>query len=74
MKLRVIGPNQTEVEINDKVTVFFSYETPVAAWIRPTGALNRPFIRTTKRWSSTTTRHINKWLNVQHTRMCHKST
>lgn len=55
MKLNPIGSNMTEVEIGDK-TVLFSYKTPVAyydgTWL---------YI-TTKKWSKTTTSHINKWL------------
>ena len=56
MKLRQIGSNQTEVIIGNK-TVLFSYETPVAAFINGQG-----FIQTEKKWSVTTSRHINKWL------------
>ena len=38
--------------------VFFSYETPVAAWIAGKG-----FIMTDQKFSVTTTQHINRWLN-----------
>lgn len=55
MKLRVIGPNQTEVEV-DGVCVFFSYNTPVAAQV------GREWFRTAIKHSSTTTKHINTWL------------
>ncbi len=57
LKLKSIAKNQTEVTLNDETTVFFSYETPVAAKLS-TGVT----IRTSKKWSPTTTRHINKWL------------
>jgi hypothetical protein len=57
MKLKPIAANQTELEINPDLTVFFSYKTPVAACI------NGKFVRTACRWSVTTSKHINKWLN-----------
>jgi len=57
MKLRQIGPNQTEVDFNGTLTVLFSYETPVAAFKPGTGIL-----RTAKKWSQTTSRHINAWV------------
>ena len=56
MQLRQIKKNQTEL-INGNKVIFFSYNTPVAACIE-----NEYFI-TEKRWSGTTTRHINKWLD-----------
>lgn len=55
MKLRNVGSNMTEVLVNG-YTVLFSYETPVAA-LTPQG-----WVRTSHKWSQTTTRHINKWL------------
>ena len=57
MKLKQLGSNQTELDLGD-VQVFFSYETPVAART-DTGAL----VRTSTKYSVTTTKHINKWLN-----------
>lgn len=39
--------------------VLFSYSTPVACFDKHTYS----FSRTAKRWSMTTTRHINKWLD-----------
>lgn len=56
MKLHQIANNMTEVETNSG-TIFFSYETPVAYERRG------QCFRTSKRWSVTTTRHINKWLD-----------
>ena len=56
MKLKQIGSNQTVLLINGTV-VFFSYETPVAARLA-CGAL----IRTETKYSVTTSKHINKWL------------
>lgn len=59
MKLKSLGANQTEIDLGLGLIVFFSYETPVAAFIPGTG-----YVRTSTKWSSTTTRHINKWLGA----------
>jgi len=58
MKLKSLGANQTEIDIDGGMKVLFSYETPVAAFDAKTG---RAF-RTTAKWSTTTTRHIDKWI------------
>ena len=57
MKLTPIAANQNEVEFTNGTQVFFSYKTPVAAYCP-----SRGYIRTANWFSSTTTRHINKWL------------
>lgn len=57
MNIKNLGANQTELSLNDNVTILFSYQTPVAAWY--VGG----FFCTNKKYSKTTTRHINKWLN-----------
>jgi hypothetical protein len=57
MKIKPIAPNHSEVEISPALTVFFSYQTPVAA------LKNGIYYRTEKRHSNTTTRHLNKWLD-----------
>jgi len=56
MKLQNVGSNQTVLTI-DGNRVFFSYNTPVAAEI---GGV---FYRTEKKFSVTTSKHINKWLD-----------
>ena len=56
MKLYQKGSNQTELDLGF-AQVFFSYETPVAARLTD-GSL----VRTAERYSVTTTKHINKWL------------
>ena len=56
MQLTPIAANQTEIE-TDKARIFFSYRTPVAAYVYGEG-----YVRTEKWWSVTTSRHINKWL------------
>ena len=57
MKLTPIAANQNEVEFTNGAQVFFSYKTPVAAYCPSKG-----YIRTATWYSSTTPRHINKWL------------
>ena len=57
MNLTPIAANQTELSFTNGTQVFFSYKTPVAAKLP-----NYDYIRTATKWSSTTTRHINKWL------------
>ena len=57
MKLTPIAKNQNTVNYNDGTEVFFSYETPVAGYHPELG-----IVRTKEWYSSTTTRHINKYL------------
>ena len=57
MNLTPIAANQTELSFTNGTQVFFSYKTPVAAYCPLRG-----YIRTEQFWSSTTSRHINKWL------------
>ena len=56
MKLKQIGSNMTLVDLNN-ASILVSYETPVAAFIEGHG-----YLKTAKKWSKTTSRHINKWL------------
>lgn len=56
MKLNPIGPNQNAVTIDGNV-IFFSYKTPVAAFFQGR------YYRTAYKWSRTTSKHINRWLN-----------
>jgi hypothetical protein len=57
MKVKNVGSNMTEVSLNDGTLILFSYETPVAA------EFDYKLYRTKTKWSATTTRHINKWLD-----------
>lgn len=57
MKLKQIGSNQTSISLADGKEVFFSYETPVAAFIPGEG-----YVRTATHYSRTTSKHINAWL------------
>ena len=59
MQLKQLGTNQTLVNYNDGTEVFFSYETPVAGFHPDLG-----YVKTANWYSSTTTRHINKYLGV----------
>lgn len=58
MKINTLGNNQTEVILNCGTVVFHSYNTPVAALL-PSGR----YVKTSTKYSNTTTRHINKWLS-----------
>ena len=57
MQLRQIASNMTQLDLSDGTSVLFSYRTPVAA------LTENGYTRTSKKWSVTTSRHINKWLN-----------
>lgn len=56
MKLKQAGSNQTILEIGE-TQVFFSYETPVAAFVP-----GRGYLKTDCRWSQTTSKHITQYL------------
>ena len=58
MQLTPIASNMTEVETKD-ARILFSYRTPVAAYV-----FGRGYVKTEKWYSVTTTRHINKWINM----------
>ena len=61
MKLQSFAKNRTLLIFNNGITeIFFSYETPVAGYSNKLG-----FVKTNKWYSSTTTRHINKYLKCQ---------
>ena len=55
MKLNPIQANLTEITLHNGKKILFSYSTPVASWE------DGQFYKTEKKWSNTTTRHINKW-------------
>lgn len=57
MKINKLGPNQTELELSDGTTVFFSYKTPVAALVP-----GRGWLKTSTRYSVTTSKHVNQRL------------
>lgn len=57
MRLRKLGPQETEVETPDH-KILFSYEVPVAYFDKK----DNKFYRSKVKYSTTTSRHVNKWL------------
>ena len=67
MKLHSYATNRTLLTFDDGTEVFFSYETPVAGYSNNLG-----YVKTDEWYSSTTTRHINKYLgDLKHTVVSH---
>ena len=74
MKIKSIGKNQTVLTFKSAamsvypkhITVFFSYETPVACYIDGQG-----YFKTREKWSTTTTKHVNKWLESEKAETIH---
>ena len=62
MKLNPIGANKTELHLSNGTIVLFSYKTPVAAFAPDTAG---GWLRTEKRYSNTTSKHITQWLDSQ---------
>jgi len=58
LKLKPIASNMNLIDTPDYL-VLFSYATPVACYDKHTYT----YYRTAKKWSMTTSRHINKWLD-----------
>ena len=58
MQLTPIASNMTEIETKD-ARILFSYRTPVAAYV-----FGRGYVKTEQWYSTTTTRHINKWIRM----------
>lgn len=58
MKLTPIKSNMTEVNIKG-TTILFSYSTPVACHV-----IGKGYLKTSKKWSATTSKHINQWLKM----------
>ena len=56
MQLQPIASNMTQLDLADGTSVLFSYRTPVAC------LTDNGYYRTSKKWSVTTSRHINKSL------------
>lgn len=57
LKINLIGANMTLVHL-PKGSILFSYETPVAAYVS-----GRGYVKTSKKFSKTTSKHINQWLD-----------
>ena len=64
MKLKLIGANQTELQLEDGTQVFFSYETPVCVRTEAMhcGQMQTRVCVTTEKYSRTTSKHINNWV------------
>ena len=60
MELRVVGPNQTEIELSDGNRFFFSYNTLVAAYF-----VGRGYFKSKRFYSQTTSKHINSWVGEE---------
>lgn len=58
LELNPIGPNQTEIILPNDNRIFFSYTTPVAAYV-----VGRGYLKTEHFYSVTTSRHINQWID-----------
>jgi hypothetical protein len=58
MKLEPLSGNKNQITLADGTQVLFSYQTPVACW------RDGAFYKTSKKWSNTTTRHINSWVHL----------
>ena len=58
MKLHSFATNRTLLTFDDGTEIFFSYETPVAGYKPDVG-----YVKSKQWYSSTTTRHINKYLD-----------
>ena len=59
MELKSLAKNRTVLIFNRGITeILFSYETPVAGYSNKLG-----YIKTDQWYSSTTTRHINKYID-----------
>ena len=56
MKIKPIKKNQTILIKDNGNEIFFSYETPVC------GFINNQYMVTSKKWSTTTNKHINNFL------------
>ena len=56
MKIKQVTVTSTQVSLADGTEVLFSYSTPVAALVPGKG-----WIRTEQFYSTTTSKHINRW-------------
>ncbi len=64
MNLTPIKANMTELRIlrnNEVVRILFSYQTPVALQSQSLGLM-----KTSQKWSRTTSKHITQWINEMH--------
>lgn len=57
--IKKLGNNQTQVTFPHGLIVLYSYDTPVAIRHHASGKE----YKTSKKWSRTTSKHINSWCN-----------
>ena len=70
MELKSLAKNRTVLIFNRGITeILFSYETPVAGYSNDLG-----YIKTDQWYSSTTTRHINKYIDGRPHKVVSQST
>lgn len=62
LKLRQVGSNQNVLILNDGTEILFSYETPVVV------RTDSEILVTEQKFSSTTSKHINSFVNGFHSR------
>ena len=70
MKLKSIKASCYELELDNGVSVLFSYETVVAVSVGAISTSTTNYIgvyRTAAKYSATTTRHINAWTKTTKT-------
>ena len=67
MKLKQLGANKTELTLIDGTQIFFSYETAVCVIIEAMhlGKKQTRVCVTEKKYSQTTSGHINEWVANQ---------
>ena len=67
MFINQIGNNVTEVNVGG-VCILFSYNTPVACFVSTANkAIPTGWYKTNKKWSKTTSKHINQWYSGLYT-------
>ena len=59
MKIKSLGSNMTIVNFVNGNEVLISYDTVVA------GRINEKLVKTDKKWSNTTTRHIKNYFKLE---------
>ena len=65
MNLTPIRQNMTVLTLNDGTEILFSYRTPVACKNWKSGDGRSLLMKTSKRWSNTTSRHITQWMGKE---------
>ena len=69
MQLQSFAVNRTLLLFDDGTEIYFSYETPVAGYSNKLG-----YVKTDEWYSSTTTRHINKYIDGKPHKVVSQST